>query len=527
MKRIIALVLAAVLLCGCGATNSLGFHGIVKFEDMDYTRPDMDALAEICQASCGTALAGEDLDAVIDGVWEFCDAYDEFGTNYDLAYIHYQADLTDEYWRTEHDFCAGHAAQADALLDELYRALAASPLRHALEGEEYFGPGYFDAYDGAGMYDETLLDYLEQEQDLIGRYYELSQEAQGEESCSEAYFSRWAEPMAQVLVELIGLRQELAEYAGYGSYPAFAYDNYYYRDYTWAQAEQYLTGIRDTLVPLYRRMNEMEDWSIGDAYASEKEIFSYVRDAAQGMGGVTAEAFALLQQGNLYDISADANKSGISFELFLARYYQPYVFLSGTGTVYDKLTFAHEFGHFACDYASAGSYAGTDVLEIFSQGMEYLSLCYGGASPELTDMKLADSLATYVEQAAYAAFEHRMYELEGTELTVERLFGLYEEVCLDYGFDSVDWDPRDLVTVPHFYTNPLYIISYVVSNDAALQMYQMELETPGAGKACFEEHLATGQMYFLDFLDEAGLESPFTQERITAVRDLMAEHFGK
>ena len=140
-------------------------------------------------------------------------------------------------------------------------------------------------------------------------------------------------------------------------------------------------------------------------------------------------------------------------------------------------------------------------------------------------MKLADSLTVYVEQAAYADFERQMYDLTGPRLTPAKLLALYERVCRDYGFDSMQWDPRDMATVPHFYSNPMYVISYVVSNDAALQLYQMELETPGAGKACFEENLTTTEAGFLAFLDEAGLESPF--DRVDEVRALMAERFGR
>ena len=93
-----------------------------------------------------------------------------------------------------------------------------------------------------------------------------------------------------------------------------------------------------------------------------------------------------------------------------------------------------------------------------------------------------------------------------------------------YGFESMDWDPRDLVTVPHFYSNPMYIISYVVSNDAALQLYQRELEQPGGGSGIYLEQLATEESYFLAFLDQAGLQSPFG--RLDAVKELMEKHFG-
>ena len=81
-----------------------------------------------------------------------------------------------------------------------------------------------------------------------------------------------------------------------------------------------------------------------------------------------------------------------------------------------------------------------------------------------------------------------------------------------------------MVTVPHFYSNPLYIISYVVSNDAALQIYQQELETPGAGLATYQQSLATEQEYFLAFLEEAGLESPF--DRVDSVKEFLTDRLS-
>ena len=96
----------------------------------------------------------------------------------------------------------------------------------------------------------------------------------------------------------------------------------------------------------------------------------------------------------------------------------------------------------------------------------------------------------------------------------------------DYGIDVPGYDRREFVTINHFYTNPLYVISYVVSNDAAMQIYQLEQETSGAGLALMEESLYTQQYYFQDFLREAGLESPFAPGRIRAVKDTFQTLFG-
>ena len=140
------------------------------------------------------------------------------------------------------------------------------------------------------------------------------------------------------------------------------------------------------------------------------------------------------------------------------------------------------------------------------------------------DMKLADCLGTYVEQAAFAAFELALYDLPESELTAENILKLYEETGKRYGFTAMEWDSRDLITIPHFYSNPLYVISYVVSNDAALQIYELEQKTPGAGRAVYLDSLDTEQSTFLAYLEEAGLSSPF--ERVDEVKTLMEQRLG-
>ena len=132
MKRILALLLCAVLLTGCMPSSALGSFGIIPFRDMEYVRPDLTALEAACDEACALAQSSEDVQQVLDGVWRYYDVYDDFFTNYDLAYIHYHADQTDEFWAAEHDFCAENAGQPDMLLEELYQTLTRSPIRAEL-----------------------------------------------------------------------------------------------------------------------------------------------------------------------------------------------------------------------------------------------------------------------------------------------------------------------------------------------------------------------------------------------------------
>jgi len=531
MKKIkyIALVLViALLLTGCVPTlhSALANASIVPYESMEYVRPDLDQLRAVLDTAICTVEAGNDVDVVMDAVYAFYDEYDWFYTCYSLSDIRYSGDLTDIYWEKEYNYCVERSAVVDAALEELNYALAASPLRQELEQPEYFGPGYFDSYTGDNFWDDTFTALLQEEDALVNQYYALSSQALDQVTGTTEYYDLFAGDMARLLLELITLRQEIAAYWGYEDYVAFAGDFYYARDYTPEEMADYLDTIRQELVPLYRNIRS-EDWTASQEYSSEEQTLGFLRKAAQAMGGTVWEAFQLLDVAGLYDISYGQNKYDSSFEVYLTSYWEPFIFINPTMTRYDWLVLAHEFGHFCNDYACYGSYSGLDVTEVFSQGMEYLALCYGEDTEDLLRTKMADSLCVYVEQAAFASFEQQIYGLTGEDLTVENLYALYDQVARDYGIDVPGYDRREFVTINHFYTNPLYVISYVVSNDAAMQIYQLEQETSGAGLALMEESLYTQQYYFQDFLREAGLESPFAPGRIRAVKQIFQEVIGQ
>lgn len=516
--RVLALVLVMGMLCGCAASEEIP---LTRYSDMVYERPDIRAVEQALDEACRLG-AGEDARKILEAVYDFYDEYDWFYTNYSLADIAYSGDLTDIYWEEEYGYCLENSMAVDAALDELYYALAKSPVREALEAE-YFGEGFFDSYEGESYWDETYEALLAREAELQSEYYALSEWGL-EYAEYEAYYDACADEMARLLAQLIGVRQELAEYWGYDSYPQLADELYYYRDYTAEQVEGYLEEIRQELVPLYRQLAQSDAWEWAYTPSPEGETLRYVKDCARKMGGSVWDSWRLLEDGGLYDIAYGENKYNSSFEVYLTWYWEPFIFINPTLTVYDQLTLAHEFGHFCHDNVCYGSYAGLDVLEFFSQGMEYLTLCYGADTEALTRVKMADSLGVYVEQAAFACFEQRMYELE--EPTAEELYGLYEEVALEFGLDAREYDRREFVDITHYYTNPVYIISYVISNDAAMQLYQMEQEERGAGLRLYEENLATQESYFLTFLENAGLESPFAPGRVGEVRETFEEVLG-
>lgn len=515
---IIILMVVCVLLSGC----NFFLYQLVAYDEMEYTRPDMVRFQEVLEESCAGARDEKNMKSLESEILKFYRVYDDFYTNMNLAFINYSRDLTDIYWEEEYSYCAEQSATVDAALDQLYRCLAKSPLRETLEGDEYFGEGYFDSYEGESIYDAHMVELMEKEAQLLSQYQAINGEATATTYYSDAYFTEYGSKMAQVFLELVQLRQEMAAYVGYDSYVDFAYEFYHVRDYTPEQAIAYMADIQAELVPLYKKLNKSHFWNRELSYCSQVQMLQYVKSLAKAMGGTVYDAYSQMDRAKVYDITYGENKYNTSFEIYLTSYSTPYIFLCPTGTEYDKLTFAHEFGHFCCDFASyGGSVQGVDVAEIFSQAMEYLSLSYADDVGQLSELKMADCLSVYVEQAAYASFEHQLYALTGDQLTVENIQSLYEDVFVSYGLDIEGWDSRDYVCVTHFYESPLYVISYVLSNDAALQIYELEQAEQGKGLECYMDNMISSQPYLLAFLEDAGLQSPFADGRLTQVRQTL------
>jgi hypothetical protein len=512
MKRaFIALCLAlSLLLTGC-----LSFlPGSTRFEDMAYVRPDITAMEETLEKLENVIPTATSAKQIMDAFWPFYNLYEAFATAYHLSFAHYAGNMKDIYWSEEYLYCMENSAWVESAYDQLLYDLADSPLREALEGDDYFGADFFDPYEGDSLWDETLLALTEKESEILGDYYDLSAQP-GE--YTDAYFSSTGAELEQVFLELIQVRREIAEYTGYESYVNYAYEQLHFRDYTPEQTAGYLAGVRQELVPLYRQLPAAP----AAKPVTEQENLQYLDDLTRDMGGVIRQAYLSMTGRGLYDISPGKNKYPASFELYIYSYQAPYLFLNPTGQTGDQFALIHEFGHFCNDYASYGTYAGADVVEVFSQGLEYLSLFYGQKDPQLETYKLRECLEIFVIQSAYADFEHQVYDLE--DATTEDVRALYAQVLQKYGLCAPGWDSREYVMIPHFFTSPMYIVGYIFSNDAALQLYQMEAANKTSGTGLYTMHLSTQEQTLLSFLESAHLESPFAEGRLAKIRATLEE----
>ena len=560
LRLLMTLLMCAVLLSGCAAAPLNGLFGglvdkvfdeIPHFDGMVYERPqaaldDIERNLARLEKAFESGASFRAVKRLLDRCYE---DYCHFDTMYCLAEIRSCCDMSDGYYAAELAWCLDAYYDLQDLMEEMYYLCGGSPMAERLE-RDYFWEGFAGEYADASLsiYNEESLALMHRESALLSEYRELTASpgvtldngrevdlygylaGAGEEEYWEAlmaYYRQYNAEMSRIYIELVKTRRELAAVLGYDSYEEMAYADSFERDYTPEQAARYLSDVREHIVPLYE---ELDDWAVDYPWLEEEELVEILRRGTEAMGGEAEEAFRFMEHYELFDVSLSENKAGKSFQTYLSDYNAPFVFVDPYGDDSDVLSFAHEFGHFVDAYVNYNASESIDVAELFSQAMEYLMLDYAeGALPEerlenLRRLKWLDTLELYAQQASFADFERAVYAADPTELDADFLNELSLQVAVDYGYYdgySEDYYALSWIDIVHFFEQPFYVVSYPVSNDLALQIWELEQSEPGAGLQKYLEALPRDYDGMIATAEAAGLESPFAPGRVArAAEDL-------
>lgn len=541
-KRLCALLLALLMtlsLGGCSLSfpglDSLLRNGGVKFSEMEYERPDMDAVNDCVDVIYDMLESGASYKDVVKQMDSFYGLYWSFYTMFTLADIRNDLDVNDEYYADEYAFCSEAEVGLSNTFNELMYTLADSDIADELDSR-YFGGLLAENYSGEfedGF--ETLNALYEREGELVMEYEELLPEFydmyyDDEEDAYKTY----NEEMCTIYIELVKTRNAIAQELGFDSYEECAYFDYG-REYVPSDLDGYLAAIKEKLVPLYKTAEEAG--IIDDAYNAAKSYspvksLGQVSSAAGRMDERLSDAMNFMLSGELYDVDASYDKAETSYVIYIDDYESPFLFVNSDGYQYDVLTIGHEFGHFCDSFTNFDMDSNLDTSETMSQGMEYMLLCYlddAKLLDTLREYKMADALSLYADQACFNEFERRVFSLPEDELTVDRVNGIYAELATEYGFGDLfgDYIGYSWIDINHFFEYPFYVVSYCVSDSAAFTMYLMEQENAGSGLEAYLSVMdGAAEDGFLALLESAGMDSPITAESIDAIAAALKEVLG-
>ena len=412
-------------------------------------------------------------------------------------------DALDLYDRTLHDISAGEHASM------LKKEFAQWQI-------EYFA-GYDEASSAQG------LDLAAQESQLVRQYALLC--AQDE---------RDYDAVADVFLELVNVRAQMAALAGALNYSEYAYSAYYSRDYTPTDAQKIWKTAKEDFAPLLKTYKDAVTQALQSSGVdrtldcSEEAIVSALSYGASRMSPEIREAAGYLTSHGLYDISYSERKLSTGYTAYLYAYDVPFIFNCPYETHLDYADLFHEFGHWLAGYyhTSDALYGviDYDLSELQSQGMEVLFLQYyedifGTDARLLRAETLLNLVYSVVTGAMYDEFQQKVYLEPG--LTKERLLEIFREVYESYGFAPYDGYEYEWAEVIHNFQQPLYYISYAVSAIPALEIYVQSIESPADAMDTYLRVASMGdEEYFLtDALRETGL----TNSMKSPIGDVIAQ----
>ncbi len=510
-----------------------------SFDEITYERPDAQSIIDDFTALQKLVENGATTEEILEVYIPIDDACYFFSTMNSYAYIRYTLDLNDTYYDEEYNWCEEQMPLIAQAEEKCFIAMADSAERETLE-KEHFGEDFFDFYDENRIYsNDRVVELMQQESALEAEYMALQSDQtitwKGEETLVDdlwsdssltyneylevysLYYDKYSPKCAEIYIELIKIRNEMAAELEYDSYADFAFSYYYKRDYTPEQVEQYLDDIAAYMNPLYYTA-AYNDYS---SPMTTEETMQMLKDVAYTLGGSIATAYDYMIAYDLYDITESSSKLSGSYMTYLYSYEMPFMYISPTNDIGDLMTASHEFGHFVDGYVNCMGTSSIDCNEIFSQALEYLTLGVADLSDSqrsnLRKSQAANAVMTFLSQACYADFEMQLYHLPENELTLETFNRIFAECYKAYFYDLgylTDYIAPGWCQINHFFIAPQYVISYCVSLDAALQVYQCELED-GSGLENYLKLMSlSSDNTILALLSEAEMTSPFAADRM-------------
>ena len=541
----------------------------MKFSEMTYTRPDIDALLADCKALAAKAAAAPDGDALVAVYYEQSRAFADYTTASQLANIHYTCDTRDASWKAEQDFFdANGPAVANAQV-EISRAFLSNPHVDALT--EHFGTTCVAGMKNAvlGMDDRTV-DLQKEFNALVSQYQQIYGgalvELDGKQltipqlgpykedldpavrraayEAEAGYFDAHRAELDDLYGKIVKNLNQQAHVLGYKDYSELSYVRMNRIGYGAKEIKAFRDQVANDVVPLLQKVMAMRAKRTGIEHptftdlpiifkdGNPKPIPGYQArmDAARTMyhelSPETAEFIDEMFDGGLFDVLSKEGKAPGGYCTYLADYKAPFIFSNFNGTSDDVDVLTHEAGHAFAAWVAARKdlpmileEPGMESCEIHSMSMEFLTAehhekFFGTDTPRYELAHAEDAMYFLPYGTMVDEFQHIMYA--EPDLTPGERNAVWAKLESEYR----PW--LDFAGLPfygrgagwqrqlHIYEVPFYYIDYCLAQTVALQFFTAFLHDK---KDAWRRYLAlvgeAGGKTYPGLVAAAGLGSPF------------------
>ena len=556
----------------------------MKFNEMTYTRPDIDALLSRCRELAAKAAAAPDGDALVRLYYEQSEAFAEYNTAANLANIHYTCDTRDTYWKAEQDFFDANGPAVTNASVEISRAFLANPHADALT--EKFGTTCVAGMKNAVLsMDDRTVELQQQFNALVSRYQQIYGgalvELDGKQltipqlgpykedldpavrraayEAEAGYFDAHRAELDELYGQIVQNLNAQARVMGYHDYSELSYVRMNRIGYGPEEIRKFRDQVANDVVPQLQKVMALRAKRTGIAHPAFTDLPILFRDgnpkpipgykarmdAARTMyhelSPETAEFIDFMQDNELFDVESRPGKMSGGYMTSLPSYKAPFIFANWNDTSGDVDVLTHECGHAFEGYVAERDPAipadlecpGMESAEIHSMAMEFLTapwhhLLFGKDTDKYALLHAEDSFVFLAYGCEVDEFQHIMYQ--NPDLTPDERNAEWLKLEKKYrpwiDFDNLPFYGRGAgwQRQLHIYECPFYYIDYCLSTMAALQFFLLSLTDH---KDAWERYLRlvrrAGTASYTELLETAGLKVPFEEGSIKGIAQQMTD----
>ena len=550
----------------------------MKFSEMPYARPDLDAVKQ----------QFADLLVRFKAAATYAEAHAIFleeeklnkhvDTLAQLASVRNTIDTRDKFYDEEMNFWNEATPQLQECQNAWSRAMLDSPFRADFTAE-YGDLMFVNAEIADKAFSPDILDEMAQENKLTTEYGKLIASAQipfegGVYTLSQlspfkndpddarrlaawkaegAWYKEHGAEFDGLYDQLVHLRDTMGKKLGYEGYTTLGYYRMGRNCYTKADVEKFRAAVVKYVVPVAASVYEAQAKRLGKTYpmtfadnalgfrsgnpkpcGTPDDILAQGKRFYEALSPETGEFFNTMLDNELLDVLSTPGKRAGGYCTSLGDYHVPFIFANFNGTQHDVEVVTHEAGHAFAAYLNRGRiptetiWPSLEGCEVHSMSMEFFAWpwaegFFGSDTRKFRYSHLAGALTFIPYGTMVDHFQHIVYEKP--DMTPAERHAVWKELLgvympwMQLGSEIPFYgDGEGWQRQLHIYVNPFYYIDYCLAQTVALQFWaRIQKDKDDAWKHYMAYTRQGGSRVFTELLKNADLDSPFEESCLRGV----------
>ena len=552
----------------------------MKFSEMPYERPDLDALKKSMAELTQELRSAQSYEEAKQVFLKEQTSQRHISTLTNLVYIRHSIDTRDKFYEAEQNFWNSASPELEEYSQAWTQAMLESPFRKDF-AEEYGDLMFINAEIARKTFlaSEEFISALQKENELTdayenllasaavpfeGKTYTLSQLTPFKTDADDARRlaawkaeGQWYKDNQQQLDsyydELVHLRDRLGRMLGYDGYTQLGYYRMGRNCYDRSDVEKFRKAVVKYLVPvadsIYRRQAERLGKQYPMSFADNSLEFRSGNPRPQGtpedilamgkkfyedLSPETGKFFNRMLEDELLNVLSTEGKQAGGYCTEICDYNVPFIFANFNGTQGDVEVVTHEAGHAFEAWMNIARipaeycWPSMEACEVHSMSMEFFAEpwaegFFGKDAGKFRYSHLAGALTFIPYGTMVDHFQHIVYEKP--DMTPRERHDVWKELLGIY----MPWMKLD-GEIPfysegegwqrqhHIYSMPFYYIDYCLAQTVSLEFWKLIGEDmQDAWKHYMAYTEQGGSRTFTDLLKNAGLQSPFDEACLRGV----------